>query len=253
MWKSSSYYFCCIGAAISAATFLFAGTFSQGTNTPRIHPPIAPRVQVGAVTGGRNAIPYRYALGAQGNAWGNMYCEGRSGQVPIKRTSIFRVETATHFYDLSKICGMDGDFRWPRTYVGGDNNDYDTWDHWEQLRRGDKVQLILQKTPVRLSLQKCQKLGLISAKDASAAMSIGTFGLGSTKPQSTYNSHCVYKVPIMHVHIKWSTTEVSGVGAHGTDVNVQTWDFRVVGSGPRVVASATPIGADYSASLPPPW
>ncbi|MGH9375446.1 MAG: hypothetical protein ACRD1J_04700 [Terriglobia bacterium] len=235
-------------AAMVCTVLMLAGP-AKAQNTPRIHPLSTPLVQPGIVTAVRQFNAYPYALGADKDTWGNIYCEGRSGQIPIKQTAIFRVETASHFYDLSKVCGMGGDFRWPRTYVGGGNNDYDTWNHWEQLSVGDRVKLVFEMTTVRLSVPTCQRLGLITSSEAVKIDFAPLNGEG----HKIYQSQCVYQVPIMHVRIKWFTTEVAGVGAHSTDTNIQTWDFRVVGSGSKSLVKTAPIGSGYSASLPPPW
>lgn len=241
-WKNA------IGWTAMACAFLTLTVSARAQTTPKIHPPSSPAIRPGVVIAVRRVKAYPYALGAHKSTWGAIYCQGRSGQVPIKDTYIFRVETTSQFYDLSKVCGMSGDFRWPSSYVGGDNNDYDTWRHYEQLRRGDRVKMIFQMTTVRLPVLKCEELGMLNQSFGNVAAPTEF----SSKWGKIYKSHCVYKVPIMHVRIKWSTTEVAGVGAHGTDSYVQTWDFRVVGRGPSSMARAEPVGPGYSATLPPP-
>lgn len=242
-----------VEAALACTVLILAGP-ARGQNAPNIHPS-APRVQAGIVTAVRQVNAYPYALGADQDTWGKISCDAGADQVPIMQTTtIFRIETGSHFYDLSKVCGMDGDFRKPRFYNANDYTNYDTWKRYEQLKIGDRVKMVFKKTSVQLTIRKCQKLGLLTRQQAKIAYRYPLpFGPTGQKANTVYWSHCVYAVPIMDVRIKWSTTEVAGPGAHGTDSHTQTWDFRVVGSGPISAANSTQIGLGYSASLPPPW
>lgn len=205
---------------------------------------IKKHIMRGVAVASRQVPAYVNALGAETNTWGDIYCMGNDN-IPIKQSTIFRVETDSHYYDLSKVCGMSGDFRWPREALSFPVNKLDTWDRWEELHIGDHVALLRATNHVQLSAPRCQRLGYLSK-------SFNPFSIEmSSRAMRTYTSHCVYKVPIMHVRIGYSTTAAATGGALGTIQ--QTWDFRIVGGGPISAAKTTQIGVEYSDSLPPAW
>ena len=195
-------------------------------------------VMHGTVVAVREVRAYANALGASTNMWGDIQC-GLTDQLTIKKSTIFRVETASHYYDLSKVCGMSGDFRRPSPNV-------DDWQHWEQLRVGDHVDLLFEMTTVQLSIPRCKKLGRLSKSFEF---------LGLINPNyKIYRAHCIYKVPIMHVRIRYSYPSTLAGGSTGPIEQIdQTWDFRLVGTGPRAAAETTEIGSEYSSLLPPAW
>lgn len=232
----------CLAPAIFTCAFLMLGAgrvMAQSNANTQKH------IMHAIVVAAREVRAYANALGASTDMWGDIQCEGRSDTLTLKQSSVFRVETDSRYYDLSKICGMDGNFRWPRVYTRSTSvsDKVDTWKHWEQLRDGDPVELLFEMTAVQLSVPRCQRLGMLSK-------SFDPFSAeANSRAEKIYKAHCVYKVPIMHVRIKYSSTEVG----YGTDINDQTWDFRVVGSGSRSAARTAQIGAEYSGSLPPAW
>ncbi len=211
-----------------------------GTATAGEIHPSNPRVLHGVVTAVRHVEAYAGALSASATMWGDIQCAPGEYTVAIKQSSIFRVETASRYYDLSKLCGMGSDFRWPRVYKQHSGYHLYTWNHYEQLKVGERVMILAGTYTVRLAIFKCQALGLINRREARLA-----YNPMSITGQKIYKSHCVYKVPIMHVRISYYTT------ANGTAPIDQTWDFRIVGSGPISAAKTTQIGSGYSASLPP--
>lgn len=215
-----------------------------------------PKIMRGTVVAVRKVKAYVNALGADKDEWGNISCESNSGTITIKQTSLFRVETASCFYDLSKVCGGSVDnFRWPRIYKQGYTEPYD-WKHYDELKIGDKVKLVPKMNPVQLTLRKCETLGLISVNfpkinffGHNSASAVRRYKAYAKEFRRALNTRCRYKVPTMDVGIKWSTTEA---GSSSPDVHDDTWDFRVVGSGPKSLANNTPVGPGYSATLPPP-
>ncbi len=206
----------------------------------------------GIVTAVRQVKANANVLGASTDMWGNIQCFGCSGAssrtLTIKRSSIFRVETASHYYDLSKICGMRGGFRWPRVYTLRPIIplvNVDTWDHWEQLRVGDRVAMLFETTIVRLPTQRCQQLGMISKSEVGKTI----LSFWDPKAMKIYKSHCVYKVSIMHVRVRLASTKVDDT--RHPDINTETWDFMVVGSGPKDSVTTHPIGLHYPDHRPP--
>lgn len=216
------------------------------------HPPanIPHGIMHGLVVAAVDVRAYANALGASRNEWGDISCSGRAGNLKIKRTAIYRIETVRKYFDLSKVCGMRGTFRWPRYHNNDFGTDYDTWTRYEQLRVGDRISMRFRATTVQLSIPRCKKLGFIKQSFA------GVFALpGSNmdRERKIYETHCAYQVPLMDVRIRWLTTQVTRSGAHGTDVHNDTWSFRIVGEGPASRAKTAPIGPWYKASLRPAW
>lgn len=234
----------------SVIAFLVIGcTFIMWAhNEARAQTPVQPHVIDGTVTATKDVPAYANALGVglfSGIA-GNIRCLAHNDMVTIKQSTIFRVETDSYYYDLSKVCGMRGDFRWPRDATNFSAVQLDTWDRWEQLKIGEHVGLLREMNRVQLSAPRCKKLGYLSRSFDVLGMEM------SQRETRIYNSHCVYKVPIMHVMVRYSTT-AAATGGNAPGTIGQTWDFRIVGSGSIPAAKTTPIGGKYSASLRPAW
>lgn len=239
-----------------ACAFLAVTGSAMGRSAPRIHPPKGPHIYSGVVVATREVPAYRYALGGQRDEWGHVTCGGPlSERFPIKRTTLFRVETTTRYFDLSKLCGAFGDFRWPRHFkalVPHEPN-FDTEHDWERLVIGDRLKMILEPALVRLSEQSCQKLGLVKAARAPHGVGHRAYLRWQERRRKAVEEHCTYRVPIMRVRLRWSTTQLDASPRPYTQTFTQTWDFRVVGRGPRSAAKTSVIGADYSPTLAPPW
>lgn len=203
----------------------------------------------GIVTGVRRVKASAVALGASKSIWGAVRCEAGNNTVKISETSVFRVETATRFYDLSKVCGMRGDFRWPRVYsFGADIAKIDTWGRYEQLRLGEHVEFLLKPDTVLLPISRCERVGLLTPQQAHRALlDITSFPPGGR----FYHSRCTYTVPLVRVRVKWSTTERRRDFPDSTETKNQTWDFRLVATGRKSTASTRPIGVGYPEKLPP--
>lgn len=218
-----------------------------GCNKARAQAPEQPHIIEGTVTGARDVPAYPNALGAGifSNMWGNIRCLAHNDMVTIKQSTVFRVETALYYFDLSKVCGMRGDFRWPRNATSFPMDKLDTWNRWEELKIGDHISLLQEMNRVQLSAPRCQKLGYLSKSFDVLSVEM------NQQAMKTYNSHCVYQVPIVHVRISYTTTAAVTGNASGTID--QTWDFRIVGSGPISTAKTAAIGEQYSASLRPAW
>lgn len=231
-----------LGTVLFLFAFLMPGARIA---TAQVNPDVQNHVMHGVVSAVRQVKAYANALGASENMWGDIQCIARNDTLTLKQSSIFRVKTASHYYDLSKVCGMEGDFRWPRDARSFPADKLDTWKHWEQLKIGDHVALLRKMASVQLSAPRCQRLGYLSKSFNPLSMELRRGAM------RVYDSHCIYKVPIMHVRIRYSTTAAATNGARGTIQ--QTWDFRVVGSGPLPTAKTAPIGEKYSASLRPAW
>lgn len=200
---------------LSAITciFLVSAGVARATNTPRIHPKKIELVH-GVVTGRRTVPAYAAALGASVSPVGELHCLGLDKE--IKDSVIFRVETASRYFDLLKWC-----------------NGYGTpgsWNHWEQLHMGETIVFRVVKEPVQLPISRCEDLGLLTKAQAQHA-----FDFLSMKGQKVYRAHCTYSVTEAYVKVP-----------------NERWIFRVVDSGPRPQAKVRRIGASYSASLPPP-
>lgn len=201
-------------AVLTCAFLTASGVVCANDNTPRIHPK---RIELlhGTVTGKRIVPAYAAALGAWTNQFGELYCPGFNQK--IKDSAIFRVQTASRYFDLLKWCNGYGPIR--------------SWGHWEQLTVGEKVVFRVVKESAQLSIPRCENLGLLSKAQAQLAVDFL-----SVKGQKIYKSHCKYSITEAYVKVP-----------------DERWIFRIVDSGPRSQTKNRRIGASYSPSLPPPW
>lgn len=200
--------------AVLACVSLVSPIIARATDTPRIHPKKIELLH-GVVTGTRTVLAYAAALGASTSPIGDLYCLGLNKN--IKDSTIFRVETASRYFDLLKWCNGYGT--------------PDSWGHWEQLHVSEMIVFRVIKEPVQLSISRCEDLGLLTKAQAQHA-----FDFLSVRGQKVYRSHCTYSVTEAYVKVP-----------------DERWIFRIVDSGPRYQAKDRRIGASYSASLPPPW
>lgn len=199
--------------AVLALSILVSPGATYAGNAPRINP-MKIRLLQGTVVGTRTVPAYPYAIGALVNPVGEQRCLGL--ETEIKETSIFRVETASQYFDLLKWC-----------------NGYGTpysWRRWEHLNMNEPVVFRVVRAPVQLSIRRCEKLGLLTKAQAQQA-----FNFLSQSGQKVYESHCRYSVT--EAYIKSPN---------------KRWIFRVINSGLRSLAKNVQIGASYSASLAPP-
>ncbi|MGH9436749.1 MAG: energy transducer TonB [Terriglobia bacterium] len=109
-----------VQAAFACAVLVLAGT-AKAQGVAGMHPQKI-RLEHGAITGVRWATPNAAELGASTDVMGRISCSEAS----IKRTSIFRVETASYYFDLSKLCG-------------GAGNEADFWRDYEHLQVGEQL------------------------------------------------------------------------------------------------------------------
>lgn len=203
-------------SAVLACASLASPVVVRATDTPKIHPKKI-ELLYGVVTGTRTVPAYAAALGASTSPVGELYC---SGLEKITDSTIFRVETASHYFDLLKWCN---------------GSRLSSWDHWEQLHVSETIVFRVVKEPVRLSIKRCQDLGLLSKAQVQLLME-AQFQLDFLTLRKIYNPHCTYSVKEAYVKIP-----------------DEEWTFRIVGSGPRSQAKNRQVGAGYTASLPPPW
>lgn len=193
-----------------ACIFLVSPLVAHATDTPRIHPKKIDLLH-GVVTGTRTVPAYAAALGASTSPVGDLSCIGGS---KIDHSAIFRVETASRYFDLLKWCNGYGT--------------PDPWDRWEQLHVGETVVFRVINERAQLSISRCENLGLLSKSQAGNAL-LNPFDKG-------YRSHCIYSVPEAYLKVP-----------------NERWVLRVLDSGPLSQAKNRKIGASYSASLAPPW
>lgn len=224
--------------------FLASPVGAQTTGAPRMHAkPIS--LLHGAVTSERVYPAYAAALGASTSPMGAVQClYNNGGGGTIRRTTIFRVETASRYFDLSKLCTND--------LSGYDGPGHSSaWRAWQHLRIGEAVVMRIVKHLTRLSVPRCHRLGMLSK-------SVNPFGadtfLGNSakakKDERIYESHCTYNVAEAYVRVRLPSYSING--PTGT-YHVDRWTFRIVDSGLRSHAKSTQVGDGYSASLPPPW
>lgn len=187
---------------------------ANAAGVPKIHPKKID-LQYAVVTNTRTVPAYAAALGASTNPVGELSCLGGE---KIKSSSIFRVETTSRYFDLLKWC--DG---------------YGTpspWGHWEHLRVGEKVVFRIVKEPVRLSISRCEQLGLFTKAQANAMY--GQLGLFDPY-NKTYMKHCTYSLSTAYIKTP-----------------NERWIYRIIDSGPLSQSKHRRVGVSYSASLPPP-
>ena len=212
----------------------------------------------GVVTAVRKVKANANVLGASATIWGDVSCDN----IPIKQSSIFRVETASHYYDLSKICKMSSmplfnllslPVRHSRQYP-----QKNTWNNWEQLRVGDRVEMLLGTTTITLFPSRCQQAGMISKSVLRKIQRIPRFSDWSPLPfnklsnrnmrnMKKWESRCTYEVPIIHIKIRLVSTDAN---TGNLKVNTVTWEFRVIGRGPKTSAATHPIGLHYPGHRP---
>lgn len=223
--------------AVFACTILMLAGLANAQHTPEIHPPKI-RLQHGGVTAVRSVPAYASALGASTDVMGEIRCISNNANPTIKQTTIFRVETSSRYFDLSKLCTNDA-------------NGYDgpagstAWSNWQRLRVGEPVAFRVVKTTTKLSVPRCQRLGILSKSFDPFSVEL------DSKAEKIYESHCTYDVREAYVRVKRPSYYANNPSPSGFHYDL--WTFRVVDSGPRAAAKTTQIGPSYSVSLPPPW
>lgn len=227
-----------LALAVFACVSLVTPMVTRAADTPKIHPKKIELLH-GVVTGTRTVPAYAAALAARAGTMGEIYCAD-SDSAKIKSSTIFRVRTASRYFDLSKLCTNDMAF----DDYAFQHSQY-TWDHWQRLHVGEAVTLRVVKRTEQLSIPRCEDLGLLSKPQVQLASD-----LFSSAGRKVYRSHCIYGVTEAYVKVRRPSYYVGHVqrGYH-----YDLWTFRVVDGGPLSQAKNKRIGAGYSASLPPPW
>lgn len=135
-----------LGALVCAS--LAVPVAAHSASTPTIRPKKIELFHI-IVTGKRMVLAYAAALGASTSPMGEVQCvDNDSGGVVIKRTAIFRVESTSRYFDLSKLCTND--------IVGYDYPYRSTaWRHWQHLLIGEAAVLRILRRSERLSIPRC--------------------------------------------------------------------------------------------------
>lgn len=185
--------------AIFVCTVLMLAGPARARRTPEIHPPKI-RLEHGVVTGVRRVAPNAAELGALTNVMGRISCFEAS----IKQTSIFRVETASHYFDLSKLCG-------------GAGTSADFWRDYEHLRIGEQLTFrITNETEPRTSDQ-ASRCHFLTGKSFQRCEELRVHGSARL-----WQARCT-------CHESYAYVEHRKVGV---------WRFLVVGRGPKPNAGA---------------
>ncbi len=141
--------------AVLASSVLVSPEAALASDTSRIHPKKIELLH-GVVTAVRTVPAYAAALGASTGQMGVMSCH-EYAIMKITASTIFRVETASRYFDLSKLCTNDMAF----DYAIPSNIRY-SWNHWQQLHAGETVTFRVVKRTAQLSIPRCENLGLLS-------------------------------------------------------------------------------------------
>lgn len=237
--------------ALTCAFLILAGV-AKAREVPKIHPPKI-HLQRGIVTAVRSVTAYAAALGASTSRMGEIYCYENSSR-RIKRTSIFRVETASRYFDLSKVCNDDSSGYDGYGFLYG-------WSIWEHLRIGETVVFRIVKRTTQLSIGRCEEVGILSKSFGALSKSFGKsldpaqrfqkLLLSTQKDTKIYKSRCIYPVIEAYVRVKRPSYYIYSNKSAPSGYHYDLWTFRVVGSGPISQANIRRIGLVYSESLPP--
>ncbi len=185
--------------AVFACIVLMLAGPTKAQRIPEIHHPKT-KLEHGVVSGVRWTAPNAAELGATTDMMNRISCFEAS----IKQTSIFRVETASHYFDLSKLCG-------------GAGGEADFWRNYENLQMGERLTFRITKETEPRTTDQASRCHFLTEKDFQRCEELRLRG-----PAKLWQARCTCQETYAYVE-------------HG---KMGTWQFLVVGSGPRSKAEA---------------